>query len=36
MSLPCFEITWLIGLHVELNFSVTNPTTLHYNNISAI
>ncbi|RVW86373.1 Copia protein [Vitis vinifera] len=36
MSLTCFEIIWLRGLLVELDFSKTDPTPLHVDNTSAI
>ncbi|RVX06405.1 Retrovirus-related Pol polyprotein from transposon TNT 1-94 [Vitis vinifera] len=36
MSLACFEIIWLRGMLAELDFSETDPTPLHADNISAI
>ena len=36
MSLAYFEIIWLRGLLAKLDFSKTDPTPLHADNISAI
>lgn len=36
MSTACSEIIWLRGLLAELGFSLSQPTTLHADNTSAI